>query len=96
MPVLDRDAHTPWFLDKSLWLAFLGFLLPIVNRKFNLGLQAEEVAAALLPVATFIGSSKWKQVRVVEAKVEAAKVATAEAAAVTTPEKAADALGAIK
>ena len=89
---MDRDVHTPFYLDKSLWLAFLGFLLPIVNRKFNLGLQAEEVAAALLPVATFIGSSKWKQVRVVEAKVEAAKVATAEAAAITDGQKAADAL----
>lgn len=60
----DPKAHTAPWLDKSLWLVILGFLLPILNRRFGLGLEPEEVFAALAPIATFIAMSKWKQGRV--------------------------------
>lgn len=76
----DPDVHTPPWLDKSLWLAVLGFLLPLLNKKLGLDLSPTEMADAILPLVGFITMSKWKQTRVVEAKTEADSAAVKEIA----------------
>lgn len=74
----DPEAHTPAWLDKSLALAILGFVLPVINRRFGLGLDAEEVFAALSPLIGFIAMSKWKQTAITKARVYAEAQAKAE------------------
>lgn len=57
---MDQPIVTPFYLDKALWLTVLGIALPILNAKFGLGLNAEEIIGLLLPIATYVVMHKWK------------------------------------
>jgi hypothetical protein len=81
MPTPSPVINTPFWADKSLWVALLGFLLPIVNSKLGLGLEPEVVYGALSPLLLFIASSKWKSAMLTKEiiRAEAAKTGAAEA-----------------
>lgn len=56
----QKPIVTPFYLDKGIWAMILGPLFAIINKKFNLGLSAEEVASTMLPLVTYIVMHKWK------------------------------------
>lgn len=76
MPPIPSQANTPAWLDKSFWLACLGLILPIINRKFGLGLDATEVLGALAPIAVFIAGTKWKSGHVLAEEIKAKNAIT--------------------
>jgi len=69
---MNSQANTPFWLDKSLWVAILGVLFAALNKKFGLGLDAAEVATILIPVAAYIAGNKWKSATIVKAEIAAA------------------------
>ena len=56
----NTTINTPFFLDKGLWVAVLAFLLPILNSKLGLNLDAESIYGAIVPLIAYIVSHKWK------------------------------------
>lgn len=62
---------TPFYLDKSLWLAVLSPLLAMISKRLGLNLEPSEVVALVLPVVVFIVSSKWKQTSLQKAQIQA-------------------------
>lgn len=86
------QSNTPWYLDKAFYLTILGFLLPIINSKFNLGLSATEVVAVMLPIVAFIAGHKWKSGSVLTAEIQAKSAAQFQLPPGVTPQQVAAAL----
>lgn len=61
---------TPWYLDKSYWLVILGIVAPIIAAKLGVRLNAEQIAADGVGVATFIVAHKWKSGTALKALIE--------------------------
>ena len=84
---MDTTIHTPATQDKSLWVAILASMIPLVNAKFGLGLDVGSLIVAVSSLSTFIAASKWKQTVLTKAQIEAAvpdkAAALAEIAKVT-------------
>jgi hypothetical protein len=44
----------PFYTSKKWWITVLAMALPIVNRKFGLDMQAEEMALVIAPAAGYV------------------------------------------
>lgn len=79
---------TPWYLDKTLWIAILAPVLGLISKKLGVNLDPNEVVAMVMPIVIYIVMSKWKAATALKAAI----AATAASAAITTPSQAAQAL----
>ena len=50
---------TPFYLDKSLWIATFTMLCTLVNSKFGTRFDAAEVVGLVLPCVAYIVGNKW-------------------------------------
>lgn len=88
------QANTPWWGDKSFLLVAVGLVVSVLNGKFDLGLNASEIAAMLAAVVAFVVGNKWKSGAITVAEIRAQNaLAVAAETKNATPESAARALG---
>ena len=62
-------SSTPWYLDKSWYLAALALIAPLVAKYLGVQLDAATIVAVIVPVVGFIVSSKAKQSAVLTAQI---------------------------
>ena len=62
-------STTPWYLDKSWYLAVLALLAPLLAKYFGVQLDATTIVAVVLPVVALIVASKNKQAQVLTAQI---------------------------
>lgn len=77
--------NTPFWLDKSLWVAVFGPLLAVLLKKFGLNMDPAEVIGFVLTAVTYIVMNKWKTATVTKSVI----ANNAAASAVVTPSQAA-------
>jgi hypothetical protein len=68
---MNSQANTPFYLDKSLWIAVLTVLFVALNKRFGLSLDATEITMIVLPVVAYIVGNKWKSASIVKAEISA-------------------------
>jgi hypothetical protein len=93
------QANTPFWLDKSFLSLVLVPVIAFLSDKIGYPLDAHEIIAFGLTVATFIIGNKWKSKKVLEAEIKRdteVKLAALNVAANKSPEDAAKALESIK
>lgn len=90
----ETQANTPWWGDKGFLLVVVGLVVSVLNGKFDLGLNAAEIAAMLASIIAFVVGNKWKSGAIAVAEIRARnESAIAAEARSPTPESAARALG---
>lgn len=89
------QSDTPFYLDKSLYVTVLGFLLPFLGKWVGVELDPVKTAGILLLAVGFVVSHKIKSGSVLVAEIKAKALATVTASAPTTPEGAAAAINSL-
>ena len=84
---MNTQINTPFWADKSLYLAVLTPLCLLLSRKLGVELNAVEIAGMVVSVVTFIAMNKWKTKSLQEAAMAVGLSAAKDPAAVLNPPK---------
>ena len=83
--IMETKANTPFYLDKSLWIAVITPIAAIVGSKLGLDLKVEELVGIILPLVTYIVMTKFKSASITVAEVKATAAVNAAAVPAGSP-----------
>ena len=51
--------HKPWYRSKKWWTSVVAAVVPLLNSRFGWGLEAQELAAIVLPLIAYTLGEAW-------------------------------------
>lgn len=59
--IKSLDDNRVFWKRKTFWFTVAGVAVPVLNRLLGLGMQIEEVTAAVTPLVAFILGESWRK-----------------------------------